>query len=145
MPFASAWRIKKLNGRKVPKEKKNMARTSNRNGASLNGLTMGARGGNRGLDMASCMRLDLTVRLVKIKRPKIKNATVRIVHAKPILGISRSTMIGKMIPPTDAPDEMIPNAVERRLTNHVLTELEQELKMALTPMALQTDCARKNW
>ena len=77
--------------------------------------------------------------LVKIKRPKIKKATVRMVQAKPILGISRSTMIGKIIPPTDAPDEMTPNAVERRLANHVLTELAQELNMALTPMALQTD------
>ena len=53
MPFASAWRIRKLKGRKVPKEKKNMARTSNRNGGSFNGLTMGDRGGSKGLDVAS--------------------------------------------------------------------------------------------
>lgn len=97
------------------------------------------------MDLESWIRLDLTVKLAKIKRPNIKRATVRMVHAKPILGISRSTMIGKIIPPIDAPDEIIPNAVERRLTNQVLTELAEEMKIALTPMALQTDCARKNW
>ena len=122
-----------------------MARTSKKKGGSLRGWTIGARGGSKGLDLKLWMRLDLTVRLVKVKRPRIKNATARMVQAKPILGMSRSTMIGKMIPPIDAPDEMTPNAVERRLANQVLTELAQELNMALTPIALQTDCARKNW
>ena len=53
MPFPSAWRIKKLNGRKVPKEKKNMANTSNKNGGSRSGLTMGDREGSKGLDLKS--------------------------------------------------------------------------------------------
>ena len=98
-----------------------MASTSNKKSGSRNGLTKGARGGSSGLDLESWMRLDFTVELARIKRPKMRNASTRIVHANPSFGMRRSTMMGKMTPPIEAPEETIPNAVERRLANHVLT------------------------
>jgi hypothetical protein len=42
-------------------------------------------------------------------------------HPKPILGMSRVSIIGRMTPPSDEPDAMMPMAVARFLMNHVET------------------------
>ena len=58
--------------------------------------------------------------------------------------MSFETIIGKMTPPRDDPDAMIPKAVARLLKNHVPVELIAAKKTALAPRALQTPWARRN-
>ena len=77
--------------------------------------------------------------------PKIMNAVDLIVHGKPILGMSLATIIGKITPPIDDPDAMMPIAVARFLKNHVLVELMAAKKIALAPSAEHTPCARRIW
>ena len=62
---------------------------------------------------------DFTVKLAMTSKPRIKNAATRIVQGNPISGMSRSTSMGKITPPRDEPDAMIPKARARRRKNHV--------------------------
>jgi hypothetical protein len=66
--------------------------------------------------------LDFTVTLATTINPRIVKAATLIVHANPIWGISLSTMIGKITPPSDEPAVMIPKAVDRFLKNQVATD-----------------------
>ena len=68
------------------------------------------------------VNLDFTVRLAMISIPRIENAAVLMVHGNPISGISLDTMMGKITPPREDPEAIIPNAVARLLKNQVLME-----------------------
>ena len=115
--MASACKMTKLKGKKRPKKKRKEAKTTSAYGGSARGLMNSRRmsglgdGGSR----------DLTVRFAMTSRPRIKNAATRIVQPNPILGISRSTRMGKITPPRDEPDATIPKANARRRKNHVET------------------------
>lgn len=67
------------------------------------------------------MRRDFVVVMVMTIIPRNMKATVLIDHPKPIFGMSRVRIIGKMTPPNDEPDAMMPIAVSRFLINHVET------------------------
>ena len=111
-----------MKGRKVPKKKKNEAMQMRANAGSLRGrinsMTLSFLG--RGCN------LDLTVRFAIISRPNIIKAHARIVHGKPIFGISLATIMGNITPPREDPEAIIPNAAARFLKNHVPTELMAE-------------------
>jgi hypothetical protein len=115
MPYCNAWMMMKLKGMKVPKKKKKLPAAKSAYVGSFNGVmkSMSVTGLGDGL------RRDLTVRFAMTSMPRMVKAAVRIVHAKPICGISFVTMIGKMTPPSDDPEAVIPNAVARFLKNHV--------------------------
>lgn len=66
--------------------------------------------------------LDFTVRFAMINIPRIMNAAALIVHGNPISGISFDTIIGKITPPKDDPEVMMPKAVARFLKNQVLMD-----------------------
>ena len=76
--------------------------------------------------------------------PNMRKAAALIVQGNPIFGMRLDTMIGKMTPPSDEPDAMMPNAVARFLKNQVPTELVAAVKIAAAPKALQNPCAKKN-
>jgi len=130
-----------LNGKNVPKKNKKAATQVIAKAGSFRGRmnsitsTFFRRGVN----------LDFTVRLARAHMPKIMNAVDLIVHGKPILGMSLATIIGKITPPIDDPDAMMPIAVARFLKNHVLVELMAAKKIALAPSAEHTPCARRIW
>ena len=101
----------------VPSQVRNVPKASIAKVGSVNGrkksmaLTGLGRGG---------MRLT-TVKQAMLPRPRIKNAQIRMVQPKPTCGMSFSTMIGKMTPPSDDPDAVTPRARARFLKNHVVT------------------------
>lgn len=64
--------------------------------------------------------MEEMVTLVMSSRPKIINAQTRIVHGKPILGIRRTTIRGKMTPPRDEPAIVKPPARARFLRKNVM-------------------------
>lgn len=66
--------------------------------------------------------LDFTVTLAIRSMPRIMNAAALIVQGNPISGINLDTNIGKITPPRDDPEAMIPKAVARFLKNQVLME-----------------------
>jgi hypothetical protein len=101
--------MRKLKGRKVPKKKKKLARDTKRKSGSLSG-TMNSITVN---GFTVWLSLDLTVMFVMTSRPSIMNATVRIVYPNPIFGISLLTIMGRITPPSEEPDAMIPKAVAR--------------------------------
>jgi hypothetical protein len=68
----------------------------------------------------------LTVKFAMTSIPRIKKAAALIVHGYPIWGMSFETMIGKITPPREEPDAMMPKAAARFLKNHVPTELIAE-------------------
>lgn len=67
--------------------------------------------------------LCLTVKLAMIKRNKMRNAEIRIVHGKPTWPIKCVSMMGKMTPPRLDPVEQMPKAAPRFLLNHSGTVL----------------------
>ena len=111
-----------MKGRNVPKKKKKDAIHRRVNAGCFKGRINSiissflGRGAN----------LDLTVKLAITSMPRIMNAQTLIVQGKPIFGISLLTMMGKITPPSDEPEAMIPNAAARFLKNHVPTELMAE-------------------
>ena len=107
-----------MNGKNVPKKKKKLARATRRKAGSLSGLmnSMTVKG------FFVWTTRDLVVALVMTSRPSIINATARIVHLNPIRGINLFTIIGKITPPKDEPDAIIPSAVARLFINQVETE-----------------------
>jgi hypothetical protein len=66
-------------------------------------------------------------------------ATVRIIQGNPTLLIILSIMIGRITPPRDEPETMIPNAAARCLKNQVISEDIQALKTALDAMDATMD------
>jgi hypothetical protein len=130
-----------LNGKNVPKKNKKAPAQVIAKAGSFRGRmnsmtsTFFCRGVN----------LDFTVRLATAHMPKIMNAADLIVHGNPIFGMSLETIIGKITPPKDDPDAMVPKAVARFLKNHVPVELMAAKKIALAPSAEHTPCARRNW
>ena len=107
-----------LNGRKVPQKNINPATHMRKKAGSLKGRmnsitsTLFGFGDN----------LDFTVTLAMRSIPRIMNAAALIVHGNPISGISFDTMMGKITPPRDDPEAIIPKAVARLLKNQVLVE-----------------------
>jgi hypothetical protein len=85
------------------------------NGTSLNGAMKSINwkprfgGGKR----------DFKNMLPTTRSPRIRNAVARMAHPKPIVGISRETMMGRMTPPMLEPETMMPKARARRRANHV--------------------------
>ena len=65
---------------------------------------------------------DLTVRLPKMRRARMMKAAVRIAQGKPISGMRRWIMMGKMTPPREEPEATTPNAKARRRKNQVEVE-----------------------
>ena len=104
-------------GRSVPKNVRKLPNAKMANSFSLNGAmkSFGLTGIGRGGMRLTIVRLAMTI------RPKIRNAQIRIVDPKPTSGISFSTMMGKMTPPSDEPEAVIPKARARRLKNQVTT------------------------
>jgi hypothetical protein len=94
---------------------KKAASASSRKGLSMKGLTNSMKWNGR----RAGGRWDLMVRLAIIRRLRNMNATARIVHPKPILGIKCWTMIGSTTPPMLDPESMMPNARARCLRNQV--------------------------
>jgi hypothetical protein len=74
-----------------------------------------------------------------IRRPSIINAHVRIVQPKPIMGISRFTIIGITTPPILDPLAAMPIAKARFFRNHVVIQLKEGYRTMAAPMGLQMD------
>lgn len=119
----------KFTGIKTPMKYKNDDTSERLNRVSwkgsANALSSNVRflGGRRDLTVANAMRSN----------PRIKNAQIRIVHAKPTFGMSCAVMIGKITPPKPDPAACIPNAAPRFFMNHVTDELVAVLKMQFRP------------
>lgn len=107
-----------LNGRKVPKKNIKPATQMRVKAGSLRGRMKSIISTLLGFGV----NLDFTVRLEMMSIPRIMNAAALIVHGNPILGISFDTMMGKITPPREDPEAIIPNAVARLLKNQVLME-----------------------
>ncbi len=106
----------------MPKKKRNEAKQSRLNAGSFRGRTKLIRSSFFGCGV----NLDLTVKLAIMSMPNMVKATALIVQGNPICGISLETMIGRITPPNDEPEAIVPNAVARFLKNHVPTELIAE-------------------
>ena len=109
MPSLLAAAIRNVIGRKPPRYVKKLLIARKENVVSLNGLKNsmssnfrvggGWRGFRRTFPMAT--------------RPRRRNAVLRIAQPKPIRGIRRDTIIGRITPPTDEPETTIPKARAR--------------------------------
>ena len=108
-----------MKGRKVPKKKKKEARQSRPNAGSFRGRMNSMRTRGRGLGV----NLDLTVKLAMISMPSMRKAQALIVHGNPTFGIRCETMMGKITPPRDDPDAIIPKDAALFLKNQVPFEL----------------------
>ena len=101
----------------MPKKNRKEAPTTSAYGGSARGVMNSLRTSGLGAGGSR----DFTIKLAMTSRPRIKKAATRIVQGNPISGMSRVTRIGKITPPRDEPDAMIPKAKARRRKNQVET------------------------
>jgi hypothetical protein len=62
---------------------------------------------------------EVIVKLAKIRRARMRKAQIRIVQPNPTCGMSLMTMTGKIMPPREDPEAMMPIAAPRFLKNQV--------------------------
>lgn len=110
---------KKWEGAGYPKKKRNDAPTMSVNGNSLKWRVNSPI--VHGVAPFGDIR-DTSVRFAITIMASIRNAVMRIDQPKPTWAMRRRIMMGKMTPPREDPDAVIPRANARRLKNQVETQ-----------------------
>jgi hypothetical protein len=115
MPCFLAAATRNVNGKKPPKYMKKAEVVRYRNGISLNGVRNSISEKRR----VGGGKRDLIRMLPRISMPSSRNAVLRMAQPKPMRGIKRSTIMGRITPPMDDPETTTPKARARWRENHV--------------------------